>query len=171
MRVQSRSAPGVVILPLLRLFVTYASVADLTKKPKAPPVDTGEEPQQGEFHEGASRVLIKVLWAARLCRRDLLRVVNRPATCVAKLTSKRDLMLYRLMGYIASTKHLRMYCWVGASLAQIAPHMYVDSELGGRSTSGCQHMFRGPFICFPSLELLRGRVVCRIPRRRLKWWY
>ena len=82
-------------------------------RPKVRPVDTGVEPQVGELHDVASRVLMKVLRAARLCRRDLLRAVNCLAMCVAKWTSEADLMLYRLMGYIASTKHLRMFCWVG----------------------------------------------------------
>jgi hypothetical protein len=98
-------------------------------KPKVLPVETGDEPQRGELHDVASRVLMKVLWAARLCR-DLLRAVNRLATCVAKWTSETDLMLYRLMGYIASTKHLRMFCWVGYELAMINPHLSADSDLG-----------------------------------------
>ena len=97
---------------------------------------------------------MKVLWAARLCRRDLLRAVNRLATCVAKWTSEPDIMLYRLIVYVSSTKHMRMYCWVGDSLAGIAPHLSADSGLGGRydpqrSTSGCYHILRGPFTCVP----------------------
>ena len=112
-------------------FVACPSVAALARKPATRSVLTDEESQQGELHEVASPVLMKVLWAARLCRRDLLRAVNRLATYVAKWTSKNDLMLYRLMGYIQSTTHLRMYCWVGDSLAQITPHLYSDSELGG----------------------------------------
>ena len=135
-------------------FVTYSSITALMNKPKVRPVETGDEPQQGELHEVASRVLMKVLWAARLCRRDLLRAVNRLATCVAKWTSEADLMLYRLMGYIASTKHLRMFCWVGDELAMIIPHLFADSDLGGcsesqRSTSGCHHALCGPCIRFP----------------------
>ena len=93
-------------------------------------METGVEPQQGELHDVASRVLMKVLLAARLCRRGLLRAVNRLATCVAKWTSEADLMLYRLMGYIASTKHLRMFCWVGDELAMIIPHLFADSDSG-----------------------------------------
>ena len=114
-------------------FVTYSSITALVKKPKVRPVETGSEPQQGELHEVASRVLMKVLWAARLCRRDLLRAVNRLATCAAKWTSEADLVLYRLMGAKASTKHLRMLCRVGDELAMIIPHLFADSDLGGCS--------------------------------------
>ena len=59
---------------------------------KVRPVETCDEPQQGELHDVASQVLMKVLWAARPCRRDLLRAVHRLATCVAKWTSERDFM-------------------------------------------------------------------------------
>ena len=74
------------------LFATYPTVAALASKPKVRPVETGDEPQQGELHDVASRVLMKVLWAARLCPRDLLRAVNRLATCVAKWASEHDIM-------------------------------------------------------------------------------
>ena len=126
----------------------------MTKSPKALPARAGAEPQQGELHDVEARVLMKVLWAARLCRRDLLRAVSILAACVAKWTSEHDLMIYRLMGYIASTQHLRMYSWVGDSLAQITPQFFADSDLGGcaatqRSTSGCHHVLRGPFTRFP----------------------
>ena len=63
-------------------------------------------------------------------------------------------MLYRLMGYIASTQHLRMCCWVGDSLAMFIQHVCAESDLGGcsdsqRSTSGCHHVLCGPFPRFP----------------------
>ena len=73
---------------------------------------TGAEPQQGEFHEVASCVLMKVLWADRLCRRDLLRAVNGLATKVASWTSANDHMNHRLVGYISGANHLRM-CFFG----------------------------------------------------------
>ena len=61
-------------------FVTYPSVAALARKPTTRSVLTDEESQQGELHAVASRVLMKALWTARLCRRDLLCAVNRLAT-------------------------------------------------------------------------------------------
>ena len=157
-------------------FGTCPSVAALARKPTTRSVLTDEESRQGELHAGASRVLMKVLWVARLCRRDLLRAVNRLATYVAKWASKNDLMLYRLMGYIESTKHLRMYCWVGDSLAQITPHLYADSDLGGcadsqRSTSGCHYMMCGPHARFP-LNGIRKRQGCvSYSTPEAEWWH
>ena len=137
-------------------------------------METGVEPQQGELHDVASRALMKVLGAARLCRRDLLRAVNRLATCVAQWTSEADLMLYRLMGYIASTKHLRMFCWVGDELAMIIPHLFADSYLWGcsesqRSASGCHHAFVVLLLGFLLLESAKGRAVFLIPHQRRTW--
>ena len=136
--------------------LNYTSVVEMARSPKALPPRAGVEPQQGELHDVAARVRTKVLWAARLCRHDLLRAVNRLATCVARWTSEHDLVLYRLMGYIASTRHLRMYSWVGDSLAQIPPPLHADSDLGG-----CAATHRSTFG--------RVSVAYGIPRRRRRW--
>ena len=122
----------------------------MARSPKALPARAGIEPQQGEVHDVPARALMKVLWAARLCRRDLLRAAQRLATCVATWTSENDLTIYRRLGYIASAKHIRMYCWVGDSFAQITHHLYAYScSATQRSTSACHHVLRGPFTRFP----------------------
>ena len=90
--VLSRSAPWCHHITTPTSVVAYPTVAALVNKPKVRPVETCDEPQQGELHDVASQVLMKVLWAARPCRRDLLRAVHRLATCVAKWTSERDFM-------------------------------------------------------------------------------
>ena len=55
---------------------------------------------------------MKTLYAARLCRFDLLRAVCHLATFVTKWTSECDRKLDRLVCYINSSKHLRMI-WMG----------------------------------------------------------
>ena len=57
-------------------------------------------PDEGALTFVACSLLMKVLWAARLARPDLLRAVNHLATTVTKWTSKSDSMMCRLMGYI-----------------------------------------------------------------------
>ena len=154
--------------------MTYTSVAEMTRSPKALPARAGVEPQQGELHDVAARVLLEVLWAARFCRRDMLRAVNRFATCVATWTIEHDLMLYRLMGPIASTRHLRMYCWAGESLAQIAPHVHADSDLEVVRQHSAVHLVVITYFVVRlhgslSWVSVGDKVAYRTPRRRRTW--
>eukprot|EP00972_Heterocapsa_arctica_P034154 5027856-Heterocapsa_arctica.AAC.1 len=71
---------------------------------------------------------MKILYAARLARFDLLRAVCLLATCVTKWTSECDRKLHRLVYYIHSSKHLRMIGWVGDGLAAVQPHLYADAD-------------------------------------------
>ena len=66
----------------------------------------------------ASKVLMKVLWAARLARYDLLKAVSYLARFVTRWSTRCDEMLHRLMCYIDSTKHHRMVSWVGDPLSK-----------------------------------------------------
>ena len=61
---------------------------------------------EGKLASVACSLLMKVLWAARLARPDLLRAVNHLARKVSKWTSTRDSMMSRLMGYTQATLHL-----------------------------------------------------------------
>ena len=97
---------------------------------------------------------MKILWAARLARFDLLRAVSHLATYVTKWTSDCDRKLHRLIGYIHHTKHLRMVGWVGDELSCIQPHLFADADFAGctttqRSTSGVHSVLRGPNTSFP----------------------
>jgi hypothetical protein len=102
---------------------------------------TGNPVGAGRLQSIASKILMKVLWAGRLARFDLLRAVSHLATYVTKWTSKQDKMLHRLIGYIKYSRHLRMVGWVGDRLDCIQPHLFADADFGGcvatqRSTSG-----------------------------------
>jgi hypothetical protein len=72
--------------------------------------ESEEEPAEpsGELGPIAARVLMKVLYAARMCRYDLLRTFCYLATRITKWTATCDKALHRLMCYINSTLHLRM---------------------------------------------------------------
>ena len=53
---------------------------------------------RGRLQPIASKILMKILWAARLARFDLLRAVSHLATFVTKWTSECDRRLHRLIG-------------------------------------------------------------------------
>ena len=97
---------------------------------------------------------MKILYAARMARMDLLRAVCQLATQVTKWMSKCDKRLHQLVCYINSSLHLRMVGWVGDGLAEVQPHLFQDADFAGcieslRSTSGVHLAMRGPATNFP----------------------
>ena len=120
-------------------------------------------PDQGRLQPIAAKVLMKILYAARLCRFDLLRAVCHLATFVTKWTSECDRKLHRLVCYINSSKHLRMIGWVGDDLSALQPHLFADADFAGctatqRSTSGYHFAIRGPNTCFPITGVSRRQI-------------
>ena len=83
------------------------------------PVD---DEQGGVLQPIAARVLMKVLYGARMARFDLLRAVCHLACFVTKWSETCDRRLHRLMCYINSTLDFSMHGWVGDDLAQCQPH-------------------------------------------------
>ena len=73
----------------------------------------------GELGPIASRILMKVLYAARLARFDLLRAVCHLARYITKWTKECDKRLFRLMCYIHSTLGFRQAGWVGGVTDQL----------------------------------------------------
>ncbi|MFM7979691.1 MAG: hypothetical protein ACKPKO_10280, partial [Candidatus Fonsibacter sp.] len=128
-------------------FLTYSSVDKLPVR-RRPKVETSTMDSEHDGDESASAdvssdmdigtlasvacsLLMKVLWAARSARPDLLRAVNHIATKVTKWTSTCDSMIQRLMGYIQATLHLTIVGWVGDSRKQLFPHVFPDAEFAG----------------------------------------
>ena len=70
----------------------------------------GGDPQAtGELSHIASRVLMKVLYAGRIARFDLLRPVGFLAQRVTKWDSFCDRALHKLMCYVNSSLDVHMY--------------------------------------------------------------
>ena len=91
---------------------------------------------------------MKVLYAARMARFDLLRVVCGLACCVTKWDAQCDRRLHRLMCYINSSLHVRMVGWMGDPIDKVGLHLYADADFAGdlatsRSTSGVFLCVRG----------------------------
>ena len=79
----------------------------------------------------AAKILMKVLYAARMARPDLQRAICHLACFVTKWDASCDRRLHRLMCYISSTYHLRLVGWVGDDASEISPHLFADANLGG----------------------------------------
>ena len=97
---------------------------------------------------------MKILWAARNSRFDLLRATTNLACYITKWTPLEDKKLHKLLSYIQTTQHYRLVGWVGDTLDQIQPHLFADADLAGdpltqRSTSGAHLCLRGPHTSFP----------------------
>ena len=107
-----------------------------------------------ELPSYAAKVLMKILYAARYARHDLLRAVCYLAQFITKWNEQCDRRLYRLVSYIHSTYHIRMTGWVGDDIKGVSPHIFADADFAGdskksRSTSGFHLALLGPSTVFP----------------------
>ena len=96
---------------------------------------------------------MRILYAAREARFDLLRAVNKLASAVAFWDYDGDRRLSRLVAYIKSSLSQRMTGWIGDNIDGLSLHFYTDADFAGctrivRSTSGIQSSLEGPNACF-----------------------
>ena len=108
-------------------------------------------------HEAAS-VLMKILYAARMARFDLLKATNSLACKLTKWDNKCDLQLRRLVAYIWSSLGKRLVGYVSKDDKQSGLHLYTDADLGGcpdtqRSTTGVFLCIRGASTMFPLVAI------------------
>jgi hypothetical protein len=110
------------------------------------PVASGDFPvteEPKDFNVPAARVIMKVMYAARMARPDVLRTIAFLARYLTKWTEDMDKRLHRLMVYIQNSLSYRMYAWndQAASDGQFKLRVYSDSDFAGcsqtqRSTTG-----------------------------------
>ena len=112
-----------------------------------------EAETKGKLSPIASRVLMKLLFAARMARFDLLRVVQGLAARVTKWSVDCDKALHRLMCYVQTTLRHKMSGFVGDSIEKCNLWLFADSDHAGehdnRSTSGGYLVLVGPNTSFP----------------------
>ena len=111
-----------------------------------------EEPEPGRLNGIAAKVLMKLFYAARLARFDLLRAIANLARYITKWTAEHDRRLHKLMCYVKSTLDYRQVGYVGDSVSQVNLHLYADANFGGsrgKSTTGVQLHVEGPHTRFP----------------------
>ena len=97
---------------------------------------------------------MKLLYAARIARFDLLRSINSLARNVTKWTVDDDAKLYHLMCYVNSSLTKRMTGWVGDKLKDLSLSLFADADFAGcaqslRSTSGSHMHIQGLHTRFP----------------------
>ena len=110
-------------------------------------------PSGTTFQKVAPKILMKILYAARLVRHDLLRCVCGLACRVITWDADCDASLQRLMCYIYGTTHYRLCNWVGNTIDELTLHAFGDADFVGdartnRSTSGACFQIWGTFIRF-----------------------
>ena len=122
--------------------------------PKAPEEEEVSEANRGSLAPQAASILMKLLYAARICRFDLLRSINNLARKITKWTKKEDALLHHLIAYVRQSKHHMMIGWVGNSLETSSIGLFADANYAGcgeslKSTSGAHMHIQGPHTRFP----------------------
>ena len=112
-----------------------------------------ESETKGVLAPIATRVLMKILFAARMARFDLLRAVQGLAARVTKWSTECDKALHRLVCYIHSTLDLKLRAFIGDSISDCKLWCFADADHAGeydnRSTTGCVLVLVGPNSYFP----------------------
>ena len=130
---------------------TYNKTAALlASKAKIGTVETGE------LKENAARILMKILYGARMARWDLLRPVAVLASRITKWDRWDDKRIHRLVCYVNSSLKVRMcsYRRSGESLDDLKVNLHVDADFAGdqkdsKSTSGVFHCVESEFSFCP----------------------
>ena len=112
-----------------------------------------EKETKGVLAPIAARVRMKILFAARMARYDLLRAVQGLAARVTKWSQDCDKALYRLICYIHSTLDYKLQSFIGDKITECKLWCFADADHAGeydnRSTSGCILILIGPNTYFP----------------------
>jgi hypothetical protein len=95
---------------------------------------TTEEPE-GKLTNIALKVLMKILYAARYCRPDLLRATCALARRVSKWTTECDRRLHRLVSYMHLTVNHKQYAYVGDEFSQCTIALFADADYAGDKTN------------------------------------
>ena len=144
------------------------------KQYQTPHVDPGslvvsDDAPRGELSASAARMVMKLLWLARLLRPDILVAVTLLAAKVTTWSINEDRMVARLVGYESYSAHYSSIWFFADASQSLSLSLYVDSDLGGclhtaRSTSRYVLALEGPSsFALLSWSSRRLKVVSRSP--------
>ena len=140
------------------------------QKAAGSPVGVANAPvsPKGELASIAARILMKVLYAARMARFDLLRPASFVAQRITKWCPFCDKALHRLMCYINSTIDVTMTGWCGDDPSELRLALLCDADFAGctktaRSTSGICLVLVGPNSFCPSRRSASDKRVSPTP--------
>jgi hypothetical protein len=113
-----------------------------------------DDDSKGELAPVACKILMKLLWLARLSRPDLIKPIGDLARDVQKWSINNDKALHRLVCYVQSTLEYRLTGTVNDPLDQLMLKLCVDADFAGdrinaKNTSGGFLCLSGPNTFFP----------------------
>ena len=85
----------------------------------------------GALAPHAASLLVKLLYAPRIARFDLLRSITMLAPNVNKWTPNDDANLRHLICYVNSALDKRMIGWAGDSIADLSFGTFADADFAG----------------------------------------
>ena len=117
-------------------------------------INTSDWESRGMLADSASRILMKILWAARLCRPDFMKVIGDLTKRLTTWSVADDKRLHRLMGYVKHSKGHKLLGKVGDKSEDLKLCLYTDADhCSGidhtKSTSGMMMAVEGPNTWFP----------------------
>jgi len=90
-----------------------------------------DEEGTGLLQPNAAKLLMKMLYGARVCRLDLLKAIGDLSTRITKWSTACDRRLHRLVSYINRTIDTVLVGWVGDSKADLFLKLFVDADFAG----------------------------------------
>ena len=125
-----------------------------------------EDEKPGKLQPVASKILMKILFAARMARFDLLRATQSLASRVTKWSIECDVALHRLVSYINCTKHHFLEGFIGDAFDQCQLWLFADADHAGehdsKSTSGSAIVLVGPNTYYPLNAFSKKQTVVAI---------
>ena len=117
-------------------------------------INTSDWESRGMLADSASRILMKILWAARLCRSDFMKVIGDLTKRLTTWSVADDKRLHRLMGYVKHSKGHKLLGKVGDKSEDLKLCLYTDADHCScidhtKSTSGMMMAVEGPNTWFP----------------------
>ena len=103
-------------------------------------------------------MVMQLLFAARVGRFDLLRIIGALASKITKWTKTCDKQQHKLMMYVQSSLGLRQIGYIGDDLQNLFPALFCDADFAGdkstmRSTSGVHLAISGDHSNWPIIGI------------------
>ena len=125
-----------------------------------------EDEKPGKLQPVASKILMKILFAARMARFDLLRATQSLASRVTKWSIECDVALHRLVSYIHCTKHHFLEGFIGDAFDECQLWLFADADHAGehdsKSTTGSAIVLVGPNTYYPLNAFSKKQTVVAI---------
>ena len=109
---------------------------------------------RGEMASDASKVLMKILWAARLARPDIQRAITELTRRIVVWSRADDRRLHRLMCYLHGTPHFVLKGFINDDPSVLKLSLFTDADhasslTDAKSTSGMFLVLEGPNSLWP----------------------